>query len=63
MAADDAVPLPDDLPALRRWLAGRPDFAALFELPIREMMVRSNALARLPGLLSDLDAPSRALLI
>jgi glycerol-1-phosphate dehydrogenase [NAD(P)+] len=63
MAADDAVPLPDDLPALRRWLDGRPDAAELFELPIREVVVRSNALARLPGLLSDLDAPSRVLLI
>ena len=63
MTANDAAPLPDDLPALRRWLEARPDAADLFELPIREVVVRSDALTRLPGLLADLDAPSRILLI
>ena len=59
----DAAPHPDDLPALRRWLAARPDADELFELPIREIVVRSDGLTRLPGLLADLDAPPRVLLI
>src|SRR5262249_35550791 len=59
----DAAPPPDDLPALRRWLDGRPDAAGLFTLPIREITGRSEALARLPSVLADLDAPPRALLI
>src|SRR5688572_16456796 len=63
MTANDAALLPDDLPALRRWLAARPDAADLFDLPIREVVVRSDALLRLPGLLADLDAPARVLLI
>jgi glycerol-1-phosphate dehydrogenase [NAD(P)+] len=63
MTVTDAAPLPDDLPALRRWLADRPDAADLFELPIREIVVRSNALVRLPGLLADLDAPRRVVLV
>ena len=49
MTANDAAPLPDDLPALRRWLADRPDAADLFELPIREVVVRSDALAAAAG--------------
>jgi glycerol-1-phosphate dehydrogenase [NAD(P)+] len=63
MTAADAAPLPDDLPTLRRWLEVRQDAAELFDLPIREVVVRSNALVRLPSLLVDLDAPSRVLLI
>ncbi|HZO30680.1 MAG TPA: iron-containing alcohol dehydrogenase [Chloroflexota bacterium] len=63
MSANDVAPLPDDLPALRRWLAERPDAADLFELPIREIVVSSDAISRLPGLLADLDAPSRVLLV
>src|SRR5215213_9877005 len=63
MTAIDAAPPPDDLPALRRWHERRPDAADLFALPIREITVRSDALARLPGLLADLDAPPRVLLI
>ena len=63
MTANDAAPLPDDLPALRRWLQARPDADELFALPIREVVVRSNALTRLPDLLRDLDAPTRVLLI
>jgi glycerol-1-phosphate dehydrogenase [NAD(P)+] len=63
MTVNDAAPPPDDLPALRRWLEHRPDADDLFELPIREVVVCSNAIARLPGLLSDLDAPRRVLLI
>src|SRR5262245_9755826 len=63
MTVNDAAPPPDDLPALRRWLADRPDAGDLFELPIREVVVRSDALARLPGLLADLEAPGRMLLI
>ena len=63
MTATDAAPLPDDLPALRRWLADRPDADDLFELPIREIAVRSDALSRLPGLLADLDAPRRVVLV
>lgn len=63
MTAADAAPLPDDLPALRRWLADRPDAAELSELPIREIAVRSDALSRLPDLLADLDAPRRVVLI
>jgi glycerol-1-phosphate dehydrogenase [NAD(P)+] len=63
MPAREAAPPPDDLPALRRWLADRPDAAELAELPIREVLVRSDALARLPGLLADLDAPARVLLL
>jgi glycerol-1-phosphate dehydrogenase [NAD(P)+] len=57
------APPPDDLPALRRWLGDRPDAAELAELPIRELVIRSNALERLPGLLADLDAPRRVLLL
>ncbi|MCC7370926.1 MAG: iron-containing alcohol dehydrogenase [Chloroflexi bacterium] len=63
MSSYAAAPLPDDLPALRQWLAARPDAAELAELPIREIVVRSNALAGLPDLLSQLDAPTRLLLI
>src|SRR6476620_4696566 len=63
MIVTDAAPVPDDLPALRRWLQGRPDAADLFELPIREIVVRSDALLQLPGLLADLDAPRRVVLI
>ena len=55
--------IPDDLPALRHWLADRPDADELFELPIREVVVRSNAIARLPGVLADLEAPARVLLV
>ena len=63
MTVHDAAPPPDDLPALRRWLADRPDAADLFELPIREVVVRSDAISRLPGLLADLEAPARVLLV
>jgi glycerol-1-phosphate dehydrogenase [NAD(P)+] len=63
MTAHDVAPPPDDLPALRHWLDARPDAPELFELPIREVVVRSNALDRLPGLLADLEAPARVLLI
>jgi glycerol-1-phosphate dehydrogenase [NAD(P)+] len=63
MTASDAAPLPDDLPALRRWLADRPDSDDLFELPIREIAVRADALSRLPDLLTDLDGPRRVILV
>jgi glycerol-1-phosphate dehydrogenase [NAD(P)+] len=63
MTVTDAAPLPDDLPALRRWLAARPDASDLFALPIREIVVRSDALARLPGLLADVEAPRRVILV
>ncbi|MFN8637137.1 MAG: iron-containing alcohol dehydrogenase [Chloroflexota bacterium] len=56
------APLPDELPALRRWLEARPDADELFDLPIRQVLVQSNALRRLPDLLTDLDAPKRVLL-
>jgi hypothetical protein len=62
-AANAAAPPPDDLPALRNWLAARPDADQLAALPIREIVVRSNALAGLPDLLSRLDAPRRVLLL
>lgn len=58
-----AAPGPDEMPALKRWLAARPDADRLQPLPIREIVVRSNALADLPDLLADLDAPERVLLI
>lgn len=63
MTAYPAAPPPDDLPALRRWLAARPDAADLAEVPIREIVVASDALVRLPALLDDLGAPGRLLLI
>jgi glycerol-1-phosphate dehydrogenase [NAD(P)+] len=63
MASTDIALLPDDLPALRRWLANRPDADDLFELPIREIAVRSDALSRLPDLLTDLEAPRRVVLV
>lgn len=61
--ANAAAPPPDDLPALRSWLAARPDADQLAELPIREIVVRSDALAGLPDLLVRLDAPRRVLLL
>jgi glycerol-1-phosphate dehydrogenase [NAD(P)+] len=63
MTANATAPPPDDLPALRCWLADRPDAADLFEPPIRAVVVRSDALARLPDLLGDLDGPRRVLLV
>jgi glycerol-1-phosphate dehydrogenase [NAD(P)+] len=57
------APPPDDLPALRAWLAAQADADLLAELPIREIVVRSDALSRLPGLLADLDAPRRVLIV
>src|SRR5207237_415019 len=53
----------DDLPALRAWLAAQADADLLADLPIREIVVQSDALSRLPGLLDDLDAPRRVLLV
>lgn len=61
--SDDAAPPPDELPALRAWLAARPDADQLAPLPIREIVVRSDALFDLPHLLRRLDAPSRVLLV
>ena len=58
-----AAPPPDDLPALRGWLAARPDVDQLRPIAIREIVVGSDALRRLPDLLSDLDAPARVLLV
>jgi glycerol-1-phosphate dehydrogenase [NAD(P)+] len=63
MSAQIAAPQPDDLPALRQWLDAQPDAADLADVPIREIVVQADALARLPGLLDDLDAPRRVLLI
>jgi glycerol-1-phosphate dehydrogenase [NAD(P)+] len=63
MSATPAAPPPDDLPALHAWLAARPDADQLARLPIREIVVRSNALAGLPDLLRRLDAPRRLVLI
>ena len=57
-AAPAAPPRPDDLPALKRWLAAQPDAAALHELAIQQITIASNALVRLPGLLADLGAPA-----
>src|SRR6266536_1578610 len=48
-----AAPPPDDLPALRAWLAAQHDADLLADLPIREIVVRADALSRLPGLLAD----------
>ena len=62
MTLDAPAPAPDDLTSLRAWLAARDDADLLADLPIREIVVRSNALARLPGLLDDLDAPRRVIL-
>jgi len=62
-AARLPAPRPDDLPALRQWLAAQPDAADLADVPIREIVVQADALARLPALLDDLDAPRRVLLI
>src|SRR5690349_4666064 len=53
------APPPDDLPALRAWLAAQDDADLLADLPIREIVVKSNALTRLPGLLADLDNVAR----
>ncbi|MGE3269964.1 MAG: iron-containing alcohol dehydrogenase, partial [Chloroflexota bacterium] len=57
------APPPDNLPALRNWLAAQPDATELAALPIREITIRSNALAGLPDLLNSLDAPRRIVLI
>jgi glycerol-1-phosphate dehydrogenase [NAD(P)+] len=57
------APPPDDLPALRAWLADQDDADLLADPPIREIVVRSDALSRLPGLLADLDAPRQVLLV
>ncbi|MBA2448347.1 MAG: iron-containing alcohol dehydrogenase, partial [Chloroflexi bacterium] len=59
----DRAPPPDDLPALKRWLAARPDAAELQPIGIQEIVVRSNALHGLSELLADLDAPERVLLV
>jgi glycerol-1-phosphate dehydrogenase [NAD(P)+] len=63
MSVPNNAPPPDDQPALRQWLAAQPDAADLADVPIREIVVQVDALARLPGLLDDLDAPRRILLI
>jgi glycerol-1-phosphate dehydrogenase [NAD(P)+] len=57
------APPPDDLPALRAWLADQEDADLLADLPIRGVVVRPDALAGLAGLLDDLGAPSRVVLI
>ena len=61
--ATPGAPPPDDLPALRSWLAARPDADLLADLPIREIVVRSDALTAWPDLLTELDAPRRVLLV
>jgi glycerol-1-phosphate dehydrogenase [NAD(P)+] len=55
--------LPDDLPALKRWLAGRPDADRLQPVAIRQILVEADALSCLPDLLDDLDAPLRLLVV
>ncbi len=62
-ATTPPAPPPDDLPALRQWLGAQPDAAELAEVPMREIVVATDALTRLPGMLDDLDAPRRVLLI
>src|SRR4051794_17249193 len=59
----DLAPPPDDLPSLRAWLADRDDADLLADLPIREIVVRSDALAGLPALLAAPAAPARVLLV
>jgi len=56
------APAPDDLPSLRAWLDARDDADLLADLPICEIVVRSNALDRVPGLLDHLDAPRKVIL-
>src|SRR5581483_6205525 len=57
------APPPDNLPALHAWLAAQDDADLLADLPIREIVVQSDALGRLPDFLTDLDAPRRVLLV
>jgi glycerol dehydrogenase-like iron-containing ADH family enzyme len=58
-----AAPPPEDLTALRRWLQARTDADRLQPLPIDQIVVAVDALARLPDLLGDLQAPRRTLLV
>ncbi len=62
-SAASAAPRPDHLDALKRWLAARPDADALHQILIQRITIAPNALARLPALLVDLDAPRRVLLV
>ena len=57
------APPPDDLSALRGWLAAQEDADLLADLPIREIVVRADALSGLAGLLDDLGAPARVVLV
>ncbi|MCC6179337.1 MAG: iron-containing alcohol dehydrogenase [Chloroflexi bacterium] len=57
------APPPEDLPALRAWLAARGDDRVISDVPIRRILVQADALSDLPGVLADLDAPTRVLLV
>lgn len=57
-----AAPPPDDLPALKRWLAARPDAERLHPIATQQILVQSDALAHLLSVLRDLEAPDRVVL-
>src|SRR4051812_43345272 len=57
------APPPDDLPALRAWLAAQDDADLMADLPIREIVVRADERGGVRGLPVALDAPHGVLLV
>lgn len=58
-----AAPSPADLPALKRWLAERPDADQLRPLAIQHILIQPDALANLPAVLDELPASRRVVLV